>query len=226
MLMKKTFILFTFLFTSLLVNADFGYEIIPRLIDQSNYTYQISLLVYGQRGTVLIENRGEMDFGDGSTVIVKEIADSVIQLEEDWYVKYYTFQHTYPAPGSYEINYINYTRNMELNNFANFKTEEFKRINDVWIKLSHSIRDYTLTVVDEDGRVTAIDQEEPDYLIYPNPATDWLNFPVRVNKKIRIFDLHGKFISSHHSSAINVSHLKPGTYLLKYGQKTTRFVKK
>ena len=117
--MKKIITLLILLFTSFWVHAELGYEIIPRLIDQNNYTYQVTLHVYSQKGLLPIENRGELDFGDGSSVLVKEEADSVVQLEDELHVKYYNFLHAYPAPGSYQITFMNYTRNMKLNNFVN-----------------------------------------------------------------------------------------------------------
>lgn len=58
--------------------------------------------------------------------------------------------------------------------------------------------------------ITATD----NYYFYPNPASNMIRFNKEI-KKVEIYDLNGRFISTSVANEINISDLTIGTYLLK-----------
>lgn len=80
------------------------------------------------------------------------------------------------------------------------------------------------------GDLSVTEGEIGEFDIYPNPATDVLNFrTLNFGDIINIYDLSGKLVLSEMSNSfntpINLSHLHNGVYILKYQDKTLKVVK-
>jgi FtsP/CotA-like multicopper oxidase with cupredoxin domain len=80
------------------------------------------------------------------------------------------------------------------------------------------------------GDLSVPEAEIGEYDVYPNPTTDILNFRTKnFGDQIEIYDLSGKLIktkmSDSFNTAIDLSTLNNGVYLLKYLDKTLKLVK-
>ena len=78
----------------------------------------------------------------------------------------------------------------------------------------------------ENCNTLGIEETKTNKLIYPNPATDYIQIPDNL-KNYSIVDLYGSFISvdSLEGSKINISSLRPGMYFLISEDNTFSFVK-
>ena len=94
---------------------------------------------------------------------------------------------------------------------------------------------YRLKQVDYDGQyeytpVIMIDIQgvlSNNPKIYPNPATDYLFVDVNEKTNCQIIDVTGKIIKEYQltkGTSIDISELSSGTYLIKIGEKTQKFI--
>lgn len=77
------------------------------------------------------------------------------------------------------------------------------------------------------------DQENVEFALFPNPATDILNvsFQENINKEYTVYDMAGRYVLSgtvnnEDKTQINISTLRSGMYILKIGATVNKFVKK
>lgn len=83
------------------------------------------------------------------------------------------------------------------------------------------------------------EKQEPSFVVYPNPATDWVHFEGDedvMSHEVRIMDLTGRITQTSHSEvidgrhAINLYGLTPGLYIIEIqllsGIKRTKLLKK
>ena len=63
--------------------------------------------------------------------------------------------------------------------------------------------------------------------LYPNPVGDWLTLPCGENDRVEIYDLKGTrlFSGTLSGDQLNVSFLKPGTYMVKVDGETYKIIK-
>lgn len=72
------------------------------------------------------------------------------------------------------------------------------------------------------------EEEDLQLALYPNPATDFLNFPTSVNGSFEIFDVAGNPVLSGEvdaSGRIDIQQLSSGMYVVKAGAQTAKFSK-
>ena len=75
------------------------------------------------------------------------------------------------------------------------------------------------------GSSTVTQQITDNFNIYPNPCSDFINITGDFSM-IKIFDSTGKQIIATTKKRIDLSGLKQGTYLIKAGKNSKKFVKK
>lgn len=81
------------------------------------------------------------------------------------------------------------------------------------------------------SKVLATAETKSELVVYPNPATDFIN--IRTTKldieKVFIFDLSGKLVLTENSKRISISHLPSATYVISIktssGLKSFKFIK-
>ena len=77
------------------------------------------------------------------------------------------------------------------------------------------IDDITVDVDDPRGIDAGISQnDQPYFMIYPNPATSFIQIETEQFETISILDLSGKVIMTEKSDRIDISSLTSGTYLV------------
>ncbi|MFN4124048.1 MAG: T9SS type A sorting domain-containing protein [Flavobacteriales bacterium] len=54
----------------------------------------------------------------------------------------------------------------------------------------------------------------PSITIYPNPVSDILMIDCNVFRKVKIYDMYGRFILNHSFNRIDVSNLNSGLYVV------------
>lgn len=94
-------------------------------ISNDGLTNRISLVLFTNTGSSVQSGGGEIDFGDGTKLSVEELyafiffrpvfinSDSLIAM------RVIEIQHTYSAPGTYTIGYLEKNRNAGVVNFSN-----------------------------------------------------------------------------------------------------------
>lgn len=79
---------------------------------------------------------------------------------------------------------------------------------------------------------TGINKLETNFIIFPNPAHNFLNIELLNNKihsEIQILDISGRLIKTNkveQSLAINISDLEEGVYFIKIDSTILKFIKK
>lgn len=77
---------------------------------------------------------------------------------------------------------------------------------------------------------TDVEMPSNDVFIYPNPATNEVNFVAEQASKVQVYSANGQLIKEIYSTKggnkLNVSSLPNGVYILKIGHQTSRFIKK
>ncbi|WP_422359830.1 T9SS type A sorting domain-containing protein [Reichenbachiella sp.] len=96
-------------------------EIVVERASSSGYTYKITVIGYSDTGSSVVFGGGEIDFGDGSTLILAENADEdgITIIEDEVAYNYYEIQHTYSTFGRYTISYSERNRNAGVLNMSN-----------------------------------------------------------------------------------------------------------
>ncbi|UQB68849.1 T9SS type A sorting domain-containing protein [Epilithonimonas zeae] len=132
------------------------------------------------------------------------------------------------------------TNGFTLINLVNLNGQNYSNIviDQLQLTLGGAFRYASLdafTWVKDSNIVLAVDDTQSkvnDYLVYPNPASDFISFNnAKDIQKVEIYDLSGKLIiSSDKAEKVNVSQLEKGTYVtkLKMSNETvnSKFIKK
>lgn len=74
----------------------------------------------------------------------------------------------------------------------------------------------TKVVKSSSTAIPAINKRADQYIIFPNPAKDWITIPVNGNKTITITDLNGSIIKSFttNQQMVSLADLAAGVYLI------------
>jgi hypothetical protein len=83
------------------------------------------------------------------------------------------------------------------------------------------LSDFGISSIEENSA-----NSEPDFFIFPNPVSDFINiFPETINKIEIISALGETVIKSEAQNRIDVSYLTPGIYFFKTSEKIIKFIK-
>jgi hypothetical protein len=95
-----------------------------------------------------------------------------------------------------------------------------------------TVTDTVKVTVVPSGSTTSVNNNSDNenvFIIYPNPATDYINIQPSEGSDIQIFDMLGTVVASIHpmtsSHRMNIEHLSPGIYFIKIGNRVKKFVK-
>lgn len=75
------------------------------------------------------------------------------------------------------------------------------------------------------GGVNSIEIKEESISFYPNPTSDVVYLDIKQSTKIELFDIFGKKLVEEFNTRLDISHLSPGTYYLKYLGQVKKIVK-
>ncbi|MBL3654771.1 hypothetical protein [Fulvivirga sediminis] len=92
-------------------------EISYELIDESNFTYKITIKVYTDAKSKVLVGEGVLDFGDGTSMMVP-LVDSSIEGPNVGYAEY-SVTHQYNTLGNYIMSYAEANRNESVINIKN-----------------------------------------------------------------------------------------------------------
>lgn len=75
------------------------------------------------------------------------------------------------------------------------------------------------------GGVNSIESKKEKISFYPNPTSDVINLDLMQSTKIELFDIFGNKLQEDFNTKLDISHLSPGTYYLKYSGLFKKIVK-
>lgn len=110
-------------------------EIVVRRASNSSSTYQFSIIGYTDTGSTVEFGGGEIDFGDGTSARLLDVAtEGPFYIIEDE-VAYNVFEvtHTFQGPGRYTVRYTEQNRNAGVQNMSNSVDTPFYIETDVLI---------------------------------------------------------------------------------------------
>jgi len=116
-------ILFFILFYSLILSAHAthirGGEITLKHLE--GFTYQITFTLYTDNESPILGGQGFIDFGDGSELERIDVLAQILPIDTGNHVdvNLFVFEHTFPGPGTYTLNYVEANRNAEILNMDN-----------------------------------------------------------------------------------------------------------
>lgn len=89
--------------------------------------------------------------------------------------------------------------------------------------------EFSITVLLEDCTASVTDPSLLNFLIYPNPSTDYINIDCSSLESVSVYDILGKELIKDSSNRINVSSLLNGVYFIKVSDginsSTKQFIK-
>lgn len=114
------FLFLTFSYNSLATHIRAGEIIIERISVQS-LTYRISVIGYTDTESDVTFGAGLLEFGDGTSVILRDgsIFNETINLGNNVAYNIFVIEHTFPANGQFIIRYTEQNRNAGVLNMAN-----------------------------------------------------------------------------------------------------------
>ncbi len=98
-----------------------GGEIRAESVSCQGFTYQVTVVLYGDTGSGVTFESGVLSLGFGDPINVGTETDfSVVRVTNDWVtVNTLVFEATFPGPGTYLINFKSFNRSDQAINIAN-----------------------------------------------------------------------------------------------------------